>query len=198
MDQNVIKYKSLITREDRNMLNHHKGGVIWFTGLPASGKSTIAHLLEKEFYDLKVRTYVLDGDNIRHGLNSDLGFSREDRKENIRRSVEVARLFADAGLVVICAFITPYEDDRDFIREQLKNDNLLEVYVKCSLQTCEKRDRKGYYQKARAGVIENYTGISSPFEEPEKCHLVINTENLNQDESVKLLLRFLNERKFIR
>jgi len=197
VETNIYKYKSLITCKDRNILNQHKSGVIWLTGLPASGKSTIAHHLEKELYNRGIRAYVLDGDNVRHGLCSNLGFSREDRKENIRRIVEVAKLFADAGLIVLCAFITPYEEDRDFIRKQFKNDNFVEVYVNCSLNTCEKRDLKGLYKKARAGIVKDYTGISSPFEEPKDPDVIIDTERLSVQESVSLLLDFLKKIKFI-
>ncbi len=197
MKDHLVRHDGHVTREDRNRLGRHKGGVIWFTGLPASGKSTLAYLLEKELHALKTRAYVLDGDNVRHGLNSDLGFSREDRKENIRRIAEVAKLFADAGFVVMCAFITPYEEDRDFVRGKLGNDNFLEIYVKCCLQTCEERDQKGFYAKARAGVIKNYTGISSPFEVPGKSHLVIDTEELSPGEAVTAIIRFLDENKFL-
>lgn len=195
--KNLVRYNGHITLQDRIRLNKHRSGVIWFTGLPASGKSTLAHLLEAELYKLNVRAYVLDGDNIRHGLNSDLGFSREDRKENIRRIVEVAGLLADAGLLVMCAFITPYEEDREYIREKFEDDNFLEVYVKCSLKTCEKRDKKGFYKKAKAGFIDDYTGVTSPYEEPQKSHIVIDTEKLSIGESVSTILKFLMETNFL-
>lgn len=196
-NQHIVKYHGIITPSDRFKLNGHKGGVIWFTGLPASGKSTIAHLLEAELYKLGIRSYVLDGDNIRNGLNSDLGFSREYRKENIRRVVEVARLFSDAGLVVMCAFITPFEEDRIYIRERLKDNNYVEIYIKCSIMVCEMRDKKGFYKKAREGIIRDYTGVSSPYEEPDKSHLVIDTENSSIEESVSEILRFLREKRFL-
>lgn len=195
--KNLVRYNGTISLTDRIRLNGHRSGVIWFTGLPASGKSTIAHLLESELYKLNVRAYVLDGDNVRHGLNSDLGFSREDRKENIRRVAEVARLLYDAGLIVICAFITPFEDDREYVREKFKNDNFVEVYTMCDLKTCEKRDKKGFYKKAKDGLIKYYTGVNSPFEEPQKSHLTINTKQLSIEESVSMLLKFLTKKNFL-
>jgi adenylylsulfate kinase len=196
-NQNLVRYSGLISLSDRNRLNGHRSGVIWFTGLPASGKSTIAHLLELELYQLGIRSYVLDGDNLRHGLNSDLGFSREDRMENIRRAVEVARLFADAGLIVMCAFITPFEEERRYIRERLRDLNLVEVYVKCGIEKCEERDEKGFYKRARVGILKDYTGVSSPYEEPERTDLVIDTEILTVDESVSAVLRYLREKRFL-
>ena len=163
-ENHIVWHEVLVTREDRNQLNDHKSGMVWFTGLSASGKSTIAHAVEKKLHDRGIRTYVLDGDNVRHGINSNLGFSKEDRQENLRRVSEVAKLFVDAGILVLAAFISPYREDRDAVRKQFAAGEFLEIYVKCSIGECEHRDPKGQYRKARAGVIKNYTGISAPYE----------------------------------
>ena len=194
---NIIRHKGYINRSDRNALNNHKSGLVWFTGLSASGKSSIAHSLEKELYKKGIRTYALDGDNVRHGLNSNLGFSREDRKENLRRIAELSKLFVDAGILVIAAFISPYREDREYIRKYFEGDNFLEIYVKCSVEECERRDPKGQYKKARAGIIKEYTGISAPYEEPENPDLIINTEKVTIDDSVKSIIEFLNDKHFI-
>ncbi len=195
---NVYFHRGLVTREDRHRLNGHGSGVLWFTGLSAAGKSTIAHGLEKELHDLGIRSYTLDGDNVRHGLNADLGFSREDRRENLRRIVEVSKLFTDAGIIVICAFITPFEEDRRFIRQRFEGGNYLEVYVKCRIETCEQRDPKGLYRKAREGLIKEYTGISSPFDEPEGAHVTLDTETLSAPDCVGRLLGVLKSADFWR
>jgi len=196
-ERHVVWHECLVKRADRNTLNKHKSGLVWFTGLSASGKSTIAHAVEKELHDRGIRTYVLDGDNVRHGLNSNLGFSPEDRKENIRRIGEVAKLMADAGIVVFTAFISPYREDRDTVRTLFEGDHFYEVFVKCSLEECEKRDPKGLYKKARAGIIKNYTGISSPYEEPLAPELVVDTEHLTIEESVNQVIDFLCEKKLV-
>jgi len=196
-ERHVVWHECLVNRSDRNTLNNHKSGLVWFTGLSASGKSTIAHAVEKELHDRGIRTYVLDGDNVRHGLNSNLGFSPEDRKENIRRIGEVAKLMADAGIVVFTAFISPYREDRDTVRTLFEGDHFYEVFVKCSLEECEKRDPKGLYKKARAGIIKNYTGISSPYEEPLAPELVVDTEHLTIEESVSQVIDFLCEKKLV-
>jgi adenylylsulfate kinase len=193
----VIWHECLVEKQDRNRLNNHKSGLVWFTGLSASGKSTIAHAVEKELHDRGIRTYVLDGDNIRHGLNANLGFSPEDRKENIRRIGEVAKLMADAGVLTFAAFISPYREDRDAVRKLFKDDNFMEIYVKCSIEECERRDPKGQYKKARAGIIKNYTGISAPYEEPLHPELVIDTEAMNLEESKKHVIDHLCEKKMI-
>lgn len=187
----VIWHNSYISRSDRNRLNNHKSGLVWFTGLSAAGKSTIAHAVEKELFNNSIRTYVFDGDNIRHGLNADLGFSQEDRKENIRRIAEISKLMVDAGIFVLAAFISPYREDRGAVRRLFPEDNFAEIYVKCSVEACERRDPKGQYKKARAGIIKSYTGISSPYEEPDNPDLVIDTEILTVDESVKEVMAFL-------
>jgi adenylylsulfate kinase len=196
-ENRVIWHDTYVTRIDRNNLNSHKSGLVWFTGLSASGKSTIAHHVEKELFNQSIRTYVLDGDNVRHGINSDLGFSREDRKENLRRIAEFSKLFVDAGLLVLAAFISPYETDREYIRNRLKDNDFLEIYVKCSLEECEHRDPKGQYKKARAGIIKDYTGISTPYEEPKNPDLVIDTQKLTLQESVLMVIDYMDEVEFL-
>jgi adenylylsulfate kinase len=197
MSENVIWHERLVSRRERNLLNKHKSGVVWFTGLSAAGKSTIAHHLEKDLFDRGIRAYVLDGDNVRHGINSNLGFSREDRKENLRRIAEISKLYVDAGIFILAAFISPYREDRAYIKEIVGPEDFFEIYVKCSLQVCENRDPKGLYKKARAGVIKNYTGIDAPYEEPLSPDLEIDTEELDVESSVRKVLTFLDDRKFI-
>ncbi len=194
---NVIWHPRLVNRGDRERLNKHRSGVIWFTGLPASGKSTIAHFLEKELFDRGIRAYVLDGDNIRHGLCGDLGFSREDRRENLRRIAEVCRLMVDAGLLVLAAFVSPYREDRRYVREKVGDGAFFEVYVKCSPETCEKRDPKGLYRKAREGKIQGFTGVNAPYEEPENPDLILDTEEDDLETCVQKVLRMLSEKGFI-
>ena len=193
----LVWHECLVKKADRNCLNGHKSGLVWFTGLSASGKSTIANCIEKQLFDRGIRTYVLDGDNVRHGLNANLGFSAEDRKENIRRIGEVSRLMVDAGLIVFACFISPYREDRDAVRKLFSEDDFFEVYVKCPIEECEKRDPKGQYKKARAGIIKNYTGISAPYEEPESPELVIDTSKLTVEESADRILLFLDEKGFM-
>lgn len=187
----VVWHDVYVTREDRNRLNNHNSGLLWFTGLSASGKSTIAHSVEKKLFERGFRTYVLDGDNVRHGINGNLGFSREDRKENLRRIAEVSMLFVDAGILVLAAFISPYKEDREYIRKRFEGDNFLEIYVKCSIEECEKRDPKGQYKKARAGIIKNYTGVSAPYEEPENPDLILDTEKKPLEECVDMVIDLL-------
>lgn len=194
---NITWHAGVITAEDREKLLKQKGVVIWLTGLSGAGKSTIARELEKRLYDMGHLSYVLDGDNIRHGLNRNLGFSPEDRKENIRRISEVAKLFADAGVITITAFISPYREDRDNARKLLPEGKFVEVYVKCPLEKCEERDVKGLYKKARAGEIKEFTGISAPYEPPLNPELVIDTDKLSLDESVEMLLNYLNQKGII-
>ncbi len=194
----VMRHNTSVTRADRNRLNKHESGLIRFTGLSASGKSTIAHAVEKELFKRSIRTYVLDGDNVRHGINRDLGFSRVDRAENLRRIVEIAKLFVDAGIVVLTAFISPFQKDREYVRSQFANDHFFEIYVKCSLEECERRDPKGQYKRARAGIIKDYTGISSPYEEPQNPDLVLDTEVMSPNDAVAAINRFLHEKGFLR
>jgi adenylylsulfate kinase len=193
----VIWHKVHVTREDRARLNNQQSGLVWFTGLSASGKSTIAHAVEKKLFDRRVRTYVLDGDNVRHGINSNLGFTREDRKENLRRVVEVSKLFMDAGILVLAAFISPYREDRQAVRESFEGDHFVEVYVKCPVEECEKRDPKGQYRKARSGIIKNYTGISSPYEEPANPDILLDTMNMGLDQCVDIIMGSLAGRGII-
>ncbi len=195
--EHIVWHETLVSRHDRHVLNKHRSGIIWFTGLPSSGKSTIAHHLEKELFDRGIRSYVLDGDNVRHGISANLGFSREDRKENLRRIAELSRLLIDAGLVVLAAFVSPYREDREFVRSRVGEDNFIEIYVKCSPDTCEKRDPKGHYAKARAGVVKNYTGVSAPYEAPEAPTLTLDTEKLDVVTSVGNILELLEKQKFI-
>ncbi len=169
-------YDGYLTRQDRERLHGHKGGVIWFTGLSASGKSTIARHLEKRLYDQGCSTYVFDGDNVRHGLCADLGFSVEDRKENIRRIAEMTNLYVDAGILAITAFISPYRKDREHIRRLVGKDRYLEIYVECPVDVCAARDQKGLYAKAKEGKIAHFTGISAPYEPPEAPDLVLRSD----------------------
>jgi len=194
---NVVWHYHVIERGKREQLLKQKGVVLWFTGLSGSGKSTVANEVAHKLHDREKLAYILDGDNIRHGLNKDLGFSPEDRKENIRRISEVANLFADAGLITITAFISPYAKDRNFCRELTGEDRFLEIYVKASLETCEKRDPKGMYKKARAGKIKEFTGINAPYEEPEKPELITDTDKETVGESAEKVLEKLVELGFI-
>ncbi|AXP79287.1 Adenylyl-sulfate kinase [Mariniflexile rhizosphaerae] len=183
-----------INREDRTLINKHKPCLIWFTGLSGSGKSTIANLLEKELHKQGVHTYTLDGDNLRRGLNKDLLFTKEDRIENLRRTAEVAKLFIDAGLVVIAAFISPYNKTREDIKAIVGSDYYIEVFVNTPLEVCEQRDVKGLYKKARAGTIKNFTGISAPFEIPTKPTLEVETLNESPEEAVVRILDVLKSK----
>jgi adenylylsulfate kinase len=178
---------------DRESRLGQRGATVWLTGLSGSGKSTIAVAAEQALASRGRLTYILDGDNVRHGLNSNLGFSPEDRSENIRRIGEVAKLFTDAGVIVFSSFISPYRADRDGVRDTLGDGDFIEVYVAASLETCESRDVKGLYQKARAGEIPEFTGISAPYEEPEKPELVIDTNGHTVDQSVEQLVGFLDK-----
>ncbi len=173
---NVVWHNATVTRERREILNGHRGGLFWFTGLSGAGKSTLAHTVEEKLHQQGVRTYVLDGDNVRHGLCADLGFSEEDRKENIRRIGHMAMLYVEAGIVVLTAFISPFRADRDNVRK-IAGTDFHEIYCKCSLDVCEERDVKGLYKRARAGEIPDFTGISSPYEEPEFADLTVDTES---------------------
>lgn len=186
-----------IQKEDRYRLNGHRGAVVWLTGLSGSGKSTLANALDYELYQRNIQSYVLDGDNIRHGLNRDLAFTDADREENIRRIGEVANLFVDSGQIVITAFISPFQRDRDFVRSLISDNEFFEVYVKCSLETCEERDPKGLYKKARAGEIKQFTGIDSPYEAPTNPDIVVRTDEWTVETSTKNLLQFLRERHII-
>ena len=191
---NIFPFKSAIKVKDRHLLNKHRSGLIWLTGLSGSGKSTLAHAVEARLHEMDVRSYVLDGDNIRTGLNKDLGLRPEDRKENIRRIAEVAKILVDAGILVFASFIAPYKESRQFIRELMKNCPYYECYIKCPLEVCEQRDPKGIYKRARAGEIANMTGISAPYEEPQNPDLIIETDKLSLELSVDLMIHFLMEK----
>jgi len=191
---NIVWHAGAVTRADREKLNGHKGCTVWLTGLSGSGKSTIAVDLEKRLAERGVRVYILDGDNVRHGLNKNLGFSPADRTENIRRIGEVAKLFTDAGIVALTAFISPYRADRDQVRAIMSDGDFIEVHVDCPVETCEERDVKGLYKKARAGEIPEFTGISAPYEAPEKPELVVRTKDQTVEESSKQILTFLEQR----
>lgn len=191
MNENIITYNYQIDRFQRNHLNGHRSPVIWFTGLSGSGKSTIANQLEQVLFKKGIRTYTLDGDNIRIGLNKGLAFSTEDRQENIRRVAEVAKLFNEAGVVVITAFISPFQKDRELARKIIGTENFLEIFVNTPLEICEERDVKGLYKKARAGEIGDFTGISSAYEAPVNPDLELNTKSESIEESVQQLVQFL-------
>ena len=190
----VIWHNASVTRQHRNQQNKHKSAVLWFTGLSGSGKSTLAHAVEEKLHQQGYRTFVLDGDNVRHGLSSNLGFSEADRKENIRRIGETAKLMMEAGIVTITAFISPYKKDRASVRNLMPHGDFIEIYCKTTIEICEKRDVKGLYKKARAGVIKNYTGINSPYEAPEKPEIEIDTEKLTLSESIEKVLENLTKR----
>jgi len=190
---NVTWHEHKVTREERESLLNQKGVILWFTGLSGCGKSTIANEVANRLNQMGKITYVLDGDNIRHGLNKDLGFSPEDRDENIRRISEVACLFADAGVITITAFISPYRKLRGFCRELAGKGRFLEIFTKASLETCEKRDPKGLYKKAREGVIKNLTGIDAPYEEPENPELVVDTDKYSVVECTDIVINKLEE-----
>ena len=194
---NITWHDGTITKSDRERMLQQKGVVIWFTGLSSSGKSTIARAVEERLFERGHLSYVLDGDNIRHGLNKNLGFSPEDREENIRRIGEVAKLFADAGFITMTAFISPYRKDRDQNRGLLEEGEFTEVYVKVSLDEAEKRDPKGLYKKARNGEIKEFTGISAPYEEPLKPELTLDTDALSLSECQDAVLRYLEENGII-
>ncbi|MEW9699971.1 adenylyl-sulfate kinase [Paenibacillus sp. SI8] len=194
---NLTVQRSTINRQDRNVLNQHRSCVLWLTGLSGSGKSTLANEVEKQLYTRGVRTYILDGDNIRLGLNKDLGFRAEDRKENIRRIGEVSKLFVDAGVLVISAFISPYRADREMVKTLFDDGEFIEVYLNCSLEICEQRDPKGLYKKARMGEIKEFTGISAPYETPSSPELNIETGNYSPEESAQLIIEYLIRQQII-
>jgi adenylylsulfate kinase len=194
---NVIWHEHKVSRDEREQLLKQKGCVLWFTGLSGSGKSTIGNEVAHKLHQINHATYVLDGDNIRHGLNKDLGFSPEDRDENIRRISEVANLFADAGFIGITAFISPYRKLRNFCRELVGEGRFFEVYCKASLETCESRDPKGLYKKAREGLIKDFTGINAPYEEPENPEILVDTDTLGIEESADLVIEELKKKGII-
>lgn len=195
--KDVVWHHGVVTQEDREKIVGHRACTLWMTGLPASGKSTLAVALEKALWDRGIHSFVLDGDNIRHGLNKDLGFSPEDRVENIRRIGEVAKLFTTAGVVNVTAFISPYRQDRQRVRDIMAEGEFIEVFVDCPVEVCEQRDPKGHYRKARAGEIRDFTGISAPYEAPENPELTIHTDRESESESVARLLSYLESKGYV-
>jgi len=198
MSKNIVWHQASIMKQDRRQKNQHHSCILWFTGLSASGKSTIANEIAKALFLQNVQQYVLDGDNIRHGLNNDLGFTDRDRTENIRRIGEVAKLFVDDGQVVLTAFISPFQADRDLVRSIVEKDEFIEIYVECSVETCENRDPKGLYKKAKSGEIQHFTGISSPYEAPNRPEITLNTDTLSIDQCVETVLQYLKVQNYIK
>ncbi len=194
---NTVWHHATISREDRENMHQHKSAVLWFTGLSGSGKSTLAHAVEEKLHSMGVSTFVLDGDNVRHGLCSDLGFSDKDRVENIRRVAEVAKLFSEAGVVTLTAFISPFREDRNAARKLMPHGDFLEIYCQCPLEICEQRDVKGLYKKARAGEIPFFTGIDSPYEAPEKPELAVETGAMPLADCVEKVIMLMKERGLI-
>lgn len=191
ISKNIIQHDYQVSCEDRRLKNNHNSFLIWFTGLSGSGKSTIANLVEQQLFEKGIKTYTLDGDNIRKGINNDLTFSPEDRTENIRRIAEIANLMVDAGLIVLAAFVSPYKKDRENVKNIVKNSNFVEVFINTSVEECERRDVKGLYKKARAGEIKNMTGISAPYEAPEQPDIEIKTEEVSVKEAVKQIINHI-------
>ena len=191
---NIIPHQFHIDRKDRNIQKGHKSFVVWFTGLSGSGKSTLANMVEKRLFEDKIHTFSLDGDNVRSGLNNNLGFEREDREENLRRIAEVAKLFVDSGSLVIASFISPIKSDRDFVKGIIGKDDFVEVFVNTPLDVCESRDVKGLYKKARAGEIKNFTGIDSPYENPKFPDIEIKTDLEEAEDSVERIVEFLKNK----
>ena len=196
--KNITWHHGLVSRDEREKRNKNKGVILWYTGLSGSGKSTIANAVERRLFDSGHHVYALDGDNIRFGLNSNLGFSPEDRTENIRRIGEVAKLFVDAGVIVSTAFISPYRKDRDRVRSIVEDKDMIEIFVKCDLAICEQRDPKMLYKKARAGEIKEFTGISAPYEEPEEPELIIDSGKQQLDKCVQIVIDYLTDRAYLK
>jgi adenylylsulfate kinase len=194
---NVVWHHATVTRDRREALNGHRSVILWFTGLASAGKSTLAHAVEEHLYQIGFRTFTFDGDNVRHGLCSDLGFSDEDRVENIRRVGEMAKLFLEAGVITLTAFISPFRSDREKVRSLVPHGEFLEIYCRCPIEVCEERDVKGLYKRARTGEIKNFTGISSPYEEPDDPELIVDTGSLSLDDSVSKVIQLLRERDVI-
>jgi adenylylsulfate kinase len=197
MDKNIVWHLASLEKKDRQLLNGHSSFVLWFTGLSGSGKSTLANEVDRQLYSIGRRSYTLDGDNIRHGLNRDLGFTNEDRIENIRRIGEVSKLFVDSGTIVLTAFISPFREDRALVRKLFEEEEFIEVYLNCPLGVCELRDPKGLYKKARNGEIRNFTGIDSPYEPPVRPELTIDTSQQGVQGAAESIINYLKERNFI-
>lgn len=192
MVENIVWHQASVTKQEREAKSGQKSAIVWFTGLSASGKSTLANAFNRALFERNKQAYVLDGDNIRHGLNNDLGFDEDSRKENIRRIGEVAKLFVDSGQIVLTAFISPYRADRQIVRELVEEGEFIEAYVKASVEACSERDPKGLYEKAKRGEIPNFTGVSAPYEEPENAEIILDTERYSIEECVEQLLAKLN------
>jgi adenylylsulfate kinase len=189
---NIKPFVTEISKQDRWRLNQHKSGVLWFTGLSGSGKTTLANELDKRFYQMGIHSCLLDGDNLRYTLNKDLGFSREDRKENIRRAGEISKMMADAGLLVLASFISPYRADREMVRRMFSPGEFIEIYVQCPLEICQGRDPKGLYRKAREGkIVGDFTGLSSPYESPQNPELVLSTHRLSVTQCADQAMAYL-------
>lgn len=195
---NTVWHQSTVTRDQREAMNDHKSAILWFTGLSGAGKSTLAHAVEDKLHQMKCRTFVVDGDNVRQGLCGDLGFTSEDRVENIRRIGEVAKLFTEAGVIALTAFISPFRADRDRVRALVPEGDFVEIYCAADLSVCEDRDVKGLYKKARSGEIPNFTGISSPYEAPEKPELVVDTGTKDLDACVGEVIAYLTEQGILK
>lgn len=196
-DKNITWHDTVITRKIREKANGHKSAVLWLTGLPSTGKSTIAVELQLMLLKRRIQVFILDGDNVRHGLNKNLGFSHEDRTENIRRIGETAKLFTDAGFLVITSFISPYKKDRSHARSLLAAGDFIEIFIKTSIEECEKRDPKNNYKKARSGKIKDFTGVSAPYEEPENPEITVNTEEKSKEESARYIIEYLENHEYI-
>jgi len=194
---NVVWHNTTITKSDRNNLLNQKPFLLWFTGLSASGKSSIANIVEQKLFKTNCNTYLLDGDNVRHGLNSDLGFDEKSRVENIRRIGEVSKLFLDAGIITLTAFISPFKSDRSLVRKLFEEGDFLEVFIDSSLEVCEGRDPKGMYAKARNGEIKNFTGISSPYENPENPEIHVINNHISLNEAADQIINYLVQNNYI-
>ena len=192
---NTVWHNATVTRERREELNGHKSAILWFTGLSGSGKSTLAHSVEEKLHQMNCKTFVFDGDNVRHGLCNDLTFSDDDRKENLRRIGEMTKLFLEAGTISLTAFISPFKEDRDKIRNMVPEGDFVEIYCRCPISKCEERDVKGLYKKARAGEIPHFTGISSPYEEPEKAEIIVDTDgSVSLEETIDKITSYLMDK----
>lgn len=197
MTDNIYWHESSITKKERQKLHGHKSFILWFTGLSGSGKSTIANVVGWKLHQKGISTYLMDGDNVRQGLNADLGFSPRDRTENIRRIGETAKLFVDSGTVVLATFVSPYRFDRQSVRNLVQPDEFVEIYIKCSLKACESRDPKGLYKKARQKKIKEFTGISAPYEEPEMAEITVESEHFSVEECAEQILQHLKNENIL-
>lgn len=193
----IVWQPSKINREDRYALNRHQSFVLWFTGLSGAGKSTLAYELESKLHELQIRSFVLDGDNLRQGINSNLGFSREERRENIRRAGEISKLFVEAGIVTLASFISPFREDRESVRMLFAPREFIEVYVKCPIEECARRDPKGHYQRVKEGKLINFTGVDSGYESPLNPEIVLRTDRETVSQSCAMILRYLSDKGLI-